>query len=119
VSHGRLDFGANNQVDTNCPYCPPHPPIFTHRPRETSMASQIADMAPRSSLLHFLRYLMAVVHNSHPPHSPKPPLSVLISEAASAPISQAIMSASISMVFADGALLAYTAAGFAIILHIS
>ena len=51
---------------------------------------------------------MAVVHNSHPLHSPGPPLSVLISEAASAPISQAIMSASISMVFADGALLAYS-----------
>jgi hypothetical protein len=23
VSHGRSDFGANGQVDTNCPYCPP------------------------------------------------------------------------------------------------
>jgi hypothetical protein len=24
VSHGRSDFGANSQVDTNCPYCSPH-----------------------------------------------------------------------------------------------
>jgi hypothetical protein len=24
VSHGRSDFGANGQVDTNCPYCSPH-----------------------------------------------------------------------------------------------
>jgi hypothetical protein len=24
VSHRRLHFGANSQVDTNCPYCPPH-----------------------------------------------------------------------------------------------
>jgi hypothetical protein len=23
VSHGRSDFGANGQVDTNYPYCPP------------------------------------------------------------------------------------------------
>jgi hypothetical protein len=44
VSHGRLDFGANSQVDTNCPYCPPHYVIILTETRPMSAGTQ-ADRA--------------------------------------------------------------------------
>ena len=30
VSYGRSDFGANGQVDINCPYCPPQTAVVIH-----------------------------------------------------------------------------------------